>query len=150
MADNLSQYLFKQNFASVGYKIYIRNETSRTLFIKTELIHLKVLKEDGLVIELPVNVCQRGHTLTLFFLNKDSELQNKIPNSGHLKEAAFEAMVRVENIEANPGIAGSTFIDLQLTQYDSEGWKKILNSFSENQEYLNNMISKQHKIRDEE
>lgn len=150
MADLLSQYIFKKDFTTAGYKIYIRNETSHTIFSKAELIHLRELKEDGLVIELPVNVCQKGHSLTLFFLHSDAELISKIPDSGHFKEALFEFIVKVEKLEPNKLNKASVFAVLHFTQHNVEQWKKILSSYSDNQDEINDFLSKQHKIRDEE
>lgn len=146
----LSECIFFKNFAYVGHKVLIRNESSHTLLTKSELIFIKELKENGLILEVPLNVCQKGHNLTLFFLNSDSVVGTKLPDFGRFKEAQFEAMAKVESIERNESKEATVIIDVYFTQYDIEGWKKILNEYVKNQEEINKTITNQHVIRDEE
>jgi SepF-like predicted cell division protein (DUF552 family) len=150
MGNSLVGHLFEQKFSGLRFKVYLRNETSRTLFSKHELVHLVELKEDGLLLELPVNVCQRGHTLTLFFLKEETELNGPIPNSGALKEAYLQVMAKVENLERAITDTNLVVLDLHFTQYETESWKKILDIFSANQNNVNNKIQKQHIVRGEE
>lgn len=150
MSNLISQHIFNSNFTSARFKLFLRNETSHTVFAKEELIHLKEFKDDGIVIELPVNVCQKGHGLTLFFLPIEAELKAKIPITGRLKEASFEAMGKVVHLEPLAKVAGIVSCDLHFTQYDVELWKKFLATFSKNQETINAIFTNQHKQRDEE
>ncbi|MBP9680900.1 MAG: hypothetical protein KBD76_05810 [Bacteriovorax sp.] len=150
MANLLSQHILNKNFTSIRFKIYLRNETSHTVFAKSEFIFLKELRDDGIVIELPLNICQKGHSLTLFFLPIEAELKSKIPVSGRLKEASFEAMVKVEKLETLLSVVGSVSCDLHFTQYDVDLWRKVLAIFSKNQEQVNGIFANQHKVRDEE
>lgn len=148
MAKLLSDYIFKKSFPPFGHKICVRNETSHTQFIKTELVLIKELREDGLVLELPINVCQRGHTLSLFFLNFDYRHKIILPDSGSFKEAIYEVMAKVEEVEINNCNKDSVFLVLHFTQYDQIGWKKILNLYSQNQDALNELLMTQHRNRE--
>jgi hypothetical protein len=150
MTKLISQCILKKSFARFGHKILIRNETSHTLITKSELISIKELKERGVTLEVPINVCQKGHNLTLFFLQLNSETVGVLPDFGHLKEAVFEAMAKVETIEKNESKENSVFIDVQFTQFDFAGWTKLLNLYAKNQEDINKMIMHQHEIRDDE
>lgn len=150
MTNLLSECILKKHFTRFGHKILIRNETSHTLLSKAGLVLIKELKENGLTLEVPINICQKGHNLTLFFLSLDSETTTILPDFGRLKEAEFEAMVKVEAIEKNESKENTVFIDVHFTQYDIETWKKILNDYMKNQEGINKMLKNQHQIRDEE
>lgn len=150
MSKLISECILKTNFNRFGHKILIRNETSHTLLTKSEVIYVRELKDDGLTLELPINVCQKGHNLTLFFLNPETIPQTKLPDLGHYKEAQFEAMVKVEKIEKNKDKESMVFIDVHFTQYDIDGWKKIINACVKNQDDINSMIMSQHLERDDE
>lgn len=147
MNDVLNLNLNKNVVPVFGYKIYVRNETSHTQFSRPDLVHLRELKEQGMVLELPLNVCQKGHTLTLFFVDQKVELKTRVPDSGTLKESSFHAMVKVEKLEE---INSSALIDLHFTQFDGVIWENILKKFSEHQKMITQTILKQHKVRDGE
>ncbi|MBC7537241.1 MAG: hypothetical protein H7281_00350 [Bacteriovorax sp.] len=150
MTKLISECIFKKSFARFGHNVLIRNETSHTLITKSELISIKELKERGVTLEVPINVCQKGHNLTLFFLQLNSNTVGVLPDFGHFKEAFFEAIVKVESIEKNESKENSVFIDVQFTQYDLGEWTKLLNLYAKNQEDINKMIMHQHEIREDE
>lgn len=150
MAQLISDYIFKKNFAPFGHKLCIRNETSHTLFTKTDCILIKELKDDGLTLEIPSNVCQKGHSLTLFFLSLETGTKITLPSSGHFKEALFEAIAKVEKLESNKMNKETVLIDLHFTQYDQSVWKKILELYSKNQDEINDLLMKQHDQREKE
>lgn len=149
MGQHLSDYIFKQSFVPFGHKICLRNETSHTLFTRTDAVLIKELKDDGLTLEIPINVCQKGHGLTLFFLSMETENKITLPHSGHFKEALFEAMAKVEKIESTNLNKETVLVDLRFSQYDQVGWKKILILYSKNQDEINDLLMKQHKNREE-
>ena len=103
-----------------------------------------------MTLEVPINICQKGHNLTLFFLSSDTEITSMLPDFGHFKEAKFEAIAKVEKIEKNVSNENAVFIDVYFTQYDIGEWQKILNEYEKNQEEINKMIMHQHDIRDAE
>ena len=150
MTNLISDCILKNDLARLGFKLLIRNETSHTIITKSELILLKELRDDGLTLDVPINICQKGHNLTLFFLRFDSAPVSNVPDFGTLKEAQFEALAKVEMIEKNETKDGSVFIDVQFTQYNIEGWKKVVNQYLKNQEEINSLIMGQHLIRDNE
>ncbi|MGZ3788815.1 MAG: hypothetical protein ACXVLQ_09845 [Bacteriovorax sp.] len=146
MKKLLSELIFKKDASKEeDFKIFLRNETSRTIYSKPETIFLRVLKEDGLIVEMPINICQKGHSLTLFFLSSESRLKMPIPNIGHVKEASFSAMAKVDNIEVNLVNPAFAFIDLHFTQYDMQVWKSIIESIVKDQESINEALMNQHK-----
>lgn len=148
MTKLISELILKKDFYPFAYRLCFRNETSHTHFTKTILI--RELKLNGLTIEIPKNICQKGHNLTLFFLGVDSDPKIKLPDSGRVKEAVFEVMAKVENLEINVTDPTMSYVDLNFTQFDAAGWKNILNLYAENQEELNILLGKQHDIRDKE
>lgn len=154
MSEGLPRYILQNSSGGnediFGYRIHIRNETSHTIFSKPEQISLNELREKGMVLELPLNVCQKGHILTLFFVEPLLELKRRVPDSGPLKEASFTAMARTDSIEPGRKDSGNVFVELQFTQFDVENWKKILEKFSERQESMTKKIFQQHLVRDEE
>lgn len=150
MSEDITKYILKEEQDPFGYRMHIRNETSHTLFSKPDQILMKELKEKGMVIQLPVNICQKGHILTLFFVDPKLELKRRVPDSGPLKEAIFTAMAKTEAIEQGAKDSGNVFVELQFTQFDAENWKKILEKFSERQESTTKKIFQQHLVRDEE
>lgn len=149
MAQLLSDYIFQQSFAPFGHKLCLRNETSHVLFTKTEAVFIKELKDDGLTLEIPINTCQKGHSLTLFFLSLETGKKITLPNSGSFKEALFEVIAKVEKIESNNLNKEMVFVDLRFSQYDQIGWKKILNLYSKKQTEVNDLLMRQHLNREE-
>lgn len=147
MVQLLSDYIFKKNFTAFGLKLCVRNETSHTLFTKGESIFIRELKEAGLVLEIPGNVCQKGHNLTLFFFTQDFEEKISLPVSGHYKEALFEVMAKVDKLDINKENKEQVFVELRFTQYDQANWKKIIKLFEKNQEHVTDLIAGQHKKR---
>lgn len=148
MAQLLSDYIFKQSFTPFGHKICLRNETSHVLFTKTETVFIKELRDDGLTLEIPINTCQKGHNLTLFFLSMETGKKITLPHSGNFKEALFEVIAKVEKIESNSLNKEMVFVDLRFSQYDQIGWKKILNLYSKQQDQINDLLMKQHLHRE--
>ena len=150
MSNSISSCISSQSFTRFGFRILIRNETSHTHFQKSEMVLIKELRENGFVLELPANVCQRSHNLTIFFLALDSDIKIKIPHVGSLKEARFEAVSKVEKVEAIEDQKGKVTAEINFIQYDSEAWKAILKTFAENQEKINHLLNDQHLIRGED
>ena len=148
MKNLISDCILLNNFVRFGHKILIRNETSHTILAKPESITVKELKESGLALEIPINVCQKGHNLTLFFVHFEATTFSKVPVSGRYKDAQFEALVKVDSLEKTT--ADSVFIEVNFTQYDIDIWKKLLNQYVKKQDSINTMILHQHQIRDEE
>jgi hypothetical protein len=149
MSEGITDYILKENMPEFGFKIFIRNETSSTLFSKPELIALRELKDKGLVFEIPANILQKGHMLSLFFVPMETEMKTRFSNTGPVKEAAFSAMAKVEYFELCPE-KKTVIADLLFTQYDTVLWKNILEQFSAKQEAITNILFSQHKVRDEE
>lgn len=149
MSEVITDYILKENIPHFGFKIFIRNETSSTLFSKPELIGLRELKDKGLVFEIPTNILQKGHMLSLFFVLMETEMKTRFSNVGPVKEAAFSAMAKVVHYELCPE-KKTVIADLLFTQYDTILWKNILEQFSEKQEATTKILFSQHKVRDEE
>lgn len=150
MSESISKYIIKNDFPGFGFHVFLRNETSHTHFSKPEQIHLIELKEQGLVIELPQNICQKGHSLTLFFIDQKIEINNRVPDSGPMKEAGFTGIGKVIQIEVADREKKTIVAELQFTQYEGEQWKKILQLFSEKQEDVTRKLMSQHLVRNEE
>ena len=148
MAKLISEFILKKSFTRFGYKVLIRNENSHTLLTKTDLISIIELKTTGLVLEVPVNTCQKNHQLTLFFLPLSFIYITKLPDVGRYKESIFEGVVKVDNIEKNANKEGAVFIDVHFTQYKTFEWESLLRDYADNQEEISNMILRQHDIRD--
>jgi hypothetical protein len=135
-------WILKESFRPFGHNLCIRNETSHTLFNKPESLLLRELRGGGLLMEVPLNICQKGHNLTLFFLELEIKDKVALPVLGHLKEAVFEAIAKVEKIELNNMNKETVFIDLSFTQYDQSEWMKIFNLYSTHQDEINKMLIK--------
>jgi hypothetical protein len=149
VAKLISDWIFKNKFSRFGHKVLIRNETSHTVLLKSNLITLRELKENGLNLEIPKDSCQKGHNLTIFLLNIHTKSPSILP-PGHLKEATFEAMSKVVSIEKGTDKESTILIEVLFTQYEILEWKKILSAYEKNQENINNIIMSPHAIRDEE
>jgi hypothetical protein len=149
MTNLISNHIYS-NSTRTTYKVLIRNENSHTTFSKPDLISIKEFKEDGLSLEIPINICQKGHNLTVFLINSDLEIIPAIPDVGHIKEAKFEAVAKVVNFEKNMEHDNLICIDVQFTQYDTYSWKNILKEYKKYQEEITNILMRQHNILDEE
>ncbi len=143
MSKLISEFITAGSFQRFGHKIFIRNETSHTQFIKSELITIKELKENGIIIEIPINICQKGHNLTVFFLKQDTIPKIKLPDSGHYREAIMQVMAKVENIEMHPTDKLLVNLDMNFTQNDVQLWKKIIQQYADKQEEIDKMLTDQ-------
>lgn len=144
MAQFLSDYIFNQILVPINYNLCLRNETSNVFFHKSETIFIRELKDDGITLEIPKNICQKGHRLTLFFLNIETNKKKSVPSTKSLKEALFEAIAKVESLEHCKVNKDVVFIDLQFSQFDKISWKNILKLYSKKQDEVNNLLNKQH------
>jgi hypothetical protein len=147
MAELISECISKNSFSRFGYKVLIRNETSHTQFTKSELISIRELKDNGLIIELPINICQKGHALTIFFLDLDSATKASLPATGHYKAANMEAMAKVEQVELHSSDKQRVLVDMNFTQNNVQQWKKIIEQYADRQEEINKMIRAQYQAR---
>lgn len=150
MNEVISKFILKDSPEIFGYKLFIRNETSHTIFSKPELIHLVELKEKGILLEIPLNVCQKGHSLSVFFVDHHVELKSRVPDSGPLKEASFTAMAKTDFVEPGPKEKNIAIVELNFTQFDSDVWKRILETVALKQETTTKKLLSQHLVRDEE
>lgn len=149
MKKLISECLSNETFMTFGYKIVIRNETSHTQFTQPELISIKELKDNGLILEMPINSCQKSHTLSLFFLNPELPITKiKLPKTGACREAEMEAMARVEQIEINEGKNSTVLVDMNFTQIDLKRWKKIIEQYAANQNKIDDMLMSQYYRRE--
>lgn len=148
MSDLLSDLIFKNNLSAFSYKLWLRNETSHTVYTKSNCILIRELKEDGLVLEIKSKVCQKGHNLTLFFLNENFDETATLPLTGHLKDAAFEAIAKVTALEICNLEKQHICVDLHFTQYKHNNWKNILKLYEKNQEQLNELLQSQRLIKE--
>jgi hypothetical protein len=139
----ISECISSSSFNRVHHKLAIRNETSHTLHNKTEDITLKELDEHSLIIELPKNICQKSHTLAIFFLESNLEKQIKIPTQGHYKEAVIEILAKVNSIEVNINNEQMVFANLNVSEVDIHKWRKIIDQYSDNQRKIDSMMFKQ-------
>jgi hypothetical protein len=136
----ISECLSQDSFSRLTHKILIRNETSHTLLSKPELVIIKELKENGVLLEMPINVCQKGHALTLFFLYSDVTPKTKLQDKGPYKEAFMEAVAKVLRVEKNLNNPERVIVDLNFTQNDAHQWKEILEKYAANQEKIDQML----------
>lgn len=143
MGKLISNWITHNNFQGLHHKIIIRNETSHTQFIKPELIIIRELKENGLTLEMPLNVCQLGHNLMLFFLNFETDHKIQLPVTGRFKEAKLEALAKVEHLEINHDKEHVVFVELNFTQIDLELWKNFIKDYATNQKLIDEMMLKQ-------
>jgi hypothetical protein len=151
MTKLISECISSDTFNSgFGYKIVVRNETSRTQIDKPELIAIKELKENGIILEMPSNSCQKSHNLSLFFLNPETlPAKIKIPDTGRYKEAVMEVITKVEHIEVNENKKNTIYVEMTFSQIDIKRWKKIMELYHANQEKIDGMLLNQFRRREE-
>lgn len=149
MKKLISECLSNETFSAFGYRIVIRNETSHTQVTQPELISIKELKNNGIILEMPINSCQKSHTLSLFFLSPELTITKiKLPKTGAYNEAEMEAMTKVEHIEVNEGKNGTVLVDMNFTQIDLKRWKKIIEQYAANQNRIDDMLMNQYDRRE--
>lgn len=149
MSALLSNHISTKTFNRFGHKVLIRNETSQTQFTKFNLVQIKELISNGLVLEMPANVCQRGHNLTLFFLSPQTiELKTKLLPHGPYKDSIFEVVAKVEKVEDISHDEKMVSATLTFVQYDVREWKKMIEECEATQEKINDLIMGQHALRE--
>lgn len=147
MTKLISECLTLETFSRLTHNIFIRNETSHTQFTKSELISIRELKDNGIILEMPINICQTGHNLTLFFFNANSLPSIKLPETGPCKDAFTEALAKVDKVENNINKENMVFVDINFTQNDVKLWKNILQQYADNQEQIDHMMLGQFSTR---
>jgi len=140
MKKLISECLSQDSFTRLSHKILIRNETSHTQFVKPDLITIRELKENGIVLEMPINICQKGHGLTLFFLTSETIPKHKLPEKGPYRDSLMEALSKVEKVEVSSNHKDVVIVDLNFTQHDGKLWKSILEQYDLNQEKIDQMM----------
>lgn len=151
MSELLTSYIFANDFTRFGYKIIFRNETSQTYFLKDDSIAIKQLKNNGIILEIPNNQCQKGHTLTLFLFDITHEFNfKKSQISQSLKDSKFEIIAKVDTIEPLDNLVNQCSLNLTFIQYDVKGWNRIIEMHEKKQEQINDLIAKQFERADDE
>lgn len=143
MKKLISECISSTSFNRVQHKLALRNETSHTQYNKSENIILRELDEHSIVIELPKNICQKSHTLALFFLRQDLNKPIKIPSEGHYKDSEIEILLKVDSIETNINNEQTVFANLNVLEVDIHKWRKIIDLYSDNQKQIDLMMLRQ-------
>lgn len=149
MTKLISELISKEAFTAFGYKIVIRNETSHTQVTMPELISIKGLKENGIILEMPINSCQKGHSISLYFFHSTSGISKiKLAKTGNYRDAEMEAIAKVGQLEVNEASSNTVFVDINFTQVDLYQWKKIIELYAVNQNKIDDMLVKQYGNRE--
>lgn len=149
MNDIISDYIFSNQFKRFGHQILFKNETSGTVFTQYQLIVIKEIKENGLVLELPSNQCQKGHTLSLYFFNQDYKFKT-INFLTTIKDSEFEIIGKVDLVTENSPVSKMATIEITFVQYNVKKWKMTLEQYNKNQDQINDLLAKQHLDRSED
>ncbi len=144
MSKLLSECIISGALKTFDYKVVIRNETSQTLITNPDLISIKELSMSGIILEMPLNSCQIGHNLSLFFFNGESIPDKiRIPRKGPYRKAELEAMTKVEQIELNTSTTTTILVEMNFTQVELRIWEVILNKYAANQNKVDNLFTHQ-------
>ncbi|OUR98528.1 hypothetical protein A9Q84_03705 [Halobacteriovorax marinus] len=134
----LSELLNQEDYKELGHSILLRNDTSGTSFLDYKSITIRELKEDSLCLELPKNVCQNGHSLTLIFFSSPLKtLIGKFPSvdstSGiPIIGKVIEHLINEEKVN----------IEIKFTQYKPTLWNSLLETYEAQQRKISSLISK--------
>lgn len=124
-----------KDFRSQEFSLVIINETSG---VENRDIHLYVLQEifeQGIKIEIPNTICQRGHSLgVLFFIGKEPRIPKKIPPNREGKGIFFSAIGKVKSKEDYEG--DKSLVEIQFTQFDKHTWDHIFQTIREKREQI--------------
>lgn len=143
MSKLISDYIFTKDFKRSGHKLLLKNETSGTYFLQSELMQINELHENGMSFTLPTGHLQMGHSLILYFYPLEKHLNIKITHIHQtLKEAELEIIAKVENININNKL-NQAFVTVTFLQYNSAQWKKLISKYEAKQTEINDLISKQ-------
>lgn len=143
MSKLISDYIFTKDFKRSGHRLLLKNETSGTYFLQSDLMQINELHENGMSFSIPNGHLQKGHIITLFFYPLEKALNVK-PNhiAAILKEAEFEIIAKVENLNIDPK-SNQAHVAVIFQQYNVVEWKKIIAKYESKQEEINELISKQ-------
>jgi hypothetical protein len=144
MTKLISDAIDQKSFSRFKFKILLRNETSHTQLTKSELLSVIELQENGILLKLPLNACQKSHNVTLFLLDADTPSPQKLPDNGSIKGVLFEAISKVVTIEINPSDNKFVTAELSFSQYDVQHWKIVLQHCVDHQDKITAIINKQY------
>ena len=83
----VSELLRESDFQKIQHYVILRNDTSKTEFLDFKQVQLIKFEERSIVLRLPQNLCQVGHSLTLFLFSEPpkSNLKMTTKNAKFLK-----------------------------------------------------------------
>lgn len=143
MSKLISDYIFTKDFKRSGHKLLLKNETSGTYFLQSDLMQINELHENGMSFSIPNGHLQKGHIVTLFFYPLEKVLNIKATHlSPVLKETEFQIIAKVENLNIDPK-SNQAHVSVIFQQYNVVEWKKIIDKYESKQEEINDLISKQ-------
>lgn len=130
-------FFSKEDFQDLSLVIRGVNSTS-SIRIPDEAIRFIELLVDGLWLEVPLNSCSAGHSLTLDIEGKKLShkaagyLENKVHVLGIIKEATETSETRQK-------------VRVQLRSFSMREWEDLLVFFAEKQVSVNTLIKRTRK-----
>jgi hypothetical protein len=143
MTNLISDAIDQKTFSRFKFKLLLRNETSHTQVVKSELLSIIELQDSGILLRLPLNSCQKSHNVTIFFLDIEAPVPAKLPDNGTIKGILFEAISKVMTIEINPKDKQFVTAELIFSQYDVHHWKSMIQRCTDHQDKITAIIIKQ-------
>lgn len=134
--DYLGDLLKQEDYQELHHSLLLRNDTSGISFLDYELISIKEFKTDSLCLEIPKNVCQKGHNLTLIFLESPVRTNfKKFPNIDNTDGVPIMGKVIEHLMEED-----SVHVEIKFTQYKPLLWQDILKKYEERQKKVSSLI----------
>lgn len=109
------------DFESIKLQVSMNNTTTNTAVRKNFTIRIIEIPERGLVLEVPIRSCARGHNVIV-------QIETVKPDK---VRGIFQATAKVEDLESASESVDK--VTLSLVQFDEKQWKFLCDTFSRRQ-----------------
>lgn len=133
----LSLFLKKEDFKQVKHFVLFKNNTSGTSVLNPKLITIGELSDDTITLQVPRNSCVKGHNVTLFIFKAPLSMSLKRRIKKGIYKDAVELLGKVtKQWDDSYGM----YINIEFTQFDESEWKKIVKSYADAQNAINDIV----------
>ncbi len=135
----LSNLIKSEHFKCLSLQVVFHNDTSETDCLESTQCKIFEIKEDQMVIAVPKMSCNIGHYLTIYILNSPAPVKLlKLDKEKMLKKSAMFSG-RVDSVELSQN-EYQNLITVQLLQYDSYRWPRIIDMIRSMQEKISELV----------
>jgi hypothetical protein len=127
-----------KDFQNLEYAVYCRNTLTATRIDEPSRIKIIEFLDDGLILQLPRNICSEGHFLALSILPRPTNRTHveliRSPEGADL----IEITAKVKELEREEPLGDRAVIEFY--QLNQVAWKLFMKSYTDRQKKLDRLL----------